>query len=295
MSTTALKLLALITMTIDHVGEFIPNTPSWFRLIGRIAAPLFIFCTAQGFYYTHNRKKYLIRMYLCGVLMAFMNLYLNTHTPSHCDYYVTNNIFPTLFSICVVITLIELIIKNFPESKKYIWLFSIWQLIGILIVYFVNFKFPDSYVDSLILGALLGSAFFNNGGLPIILLGVLLYFCRNRKKHLIISYTLFCVTYFNFSFFSIIARLMNEVEHNSSDFIYNSIHVLVSLLGFETVFITPISAEYFFNFHFQWALLAALPFMLLYNNQKGKGFKWLFYIFYPLHILILYYIGSLLS
>lgn len=37
MSTTRLKTLAVITMLIDHLGEFIPNTPIWFRWIGRIS------------------------------------------------------------------------------------------------------------------------------------------------------------------------------------------------------------------------------------------------------------------
>ncbi len=41
MSTNLLKLTALICMLIDHIGEFIPQSPIWFRYIGRISAPLF--------------------------------------------------------------------------------------------------------------------------------------------------------------------------------------------------------------------------------------------------------------
>ena len=33
--------------------------------------------------------------------------------------------------------------------------------------------------------------------------------------------------------------------------------------------------------------------LLLYNGKRGKNFKWFFYVFYPLHLLILYVISPL--
>ncbi|MBD5521310.1 MAG: hypothetical protein HDR03_08845 [Lachnospiraceae bacterium] len=44
MSITALKTLSLILMTIDHIGAFIPEMPIAFRWIGRLSAPVFLFC-----------------------------------------------------------------------------------------------------------------------------------------------------------------------------------------------------------------------------------------------------------
>ncbi|GHV20951.1 membrane protein [Clostridia bacterium] len=41
-------------------------------------------------------------------------------------------------------------------------------------------------------------------------------------------------------------------------------------------------------------IFAAIP-MLLYNGQKGKGRKYFFYVFYPLHIAILYVMAYFLS
>ena len=38
-----LKCIALICMIIDHMGEYL-NLPLYFRYIGRLAAPIFIFC-----------------------------------------------------------------------------------------------------------------------------------------------------------------------------------------------------------------------------------------------------------
>nr|WP_276309895.1 TraX family protein [Pueribacillus theae] len=46
---------------------------------------------------------------------------------------------------------------------------------------------------------------------------------------------------------------------------------------------------------YQWMMIAALPFMLIYNRKKGIGLKYFFYIFYPLHIAILYIIGQSLK
>lgn len=42
----------------------------------------------------------------------------------------------------------------------------------------------------------------------------------------------------------------------------------------------------------QWLMIAALPLMLRYNNEKGHGMKYFFYIFYPAHTFLLFYIAS---
>jgi hypothetical protein len=49
------------------------------------------------------------------------------------------------------------------------------------------------------------------------------------------------------------------------------------------------NAEYFWEFEFQWMMIAALPLIILYNGERGRhSLKYLFYVFYPLHIWILY-------
>lgn len=39
-----------------------------------------------------------------------------------------------------------------------------------------------------------------------------------------------------------------------------------------------------------WAVIGFVP-MLLYNGRRGPSAKWVFYLFYPCHILVLYFIG----
>lgn len=63
MTSTSLKILAVILMVIDHTGEFISGMPICLRWIGRISAPIFFFCSALAMHYTKDRKKYLFRLY----------------------------------------------------------------------------------------------------------------------------------------------------------------------------------------------------------------------------------------
>ncbi len=54
--------------------------------------------------------------------------------------------------------------------------------------------------------------------------------------------------------------------------------------------------QYFWEFEYQWMMIAALPFMMLYNGERGKhSLKYLFYAFYPLHIWILYVVQHALG
>ena len=42
-----------------------------------------------------------------------------------------------------------------------------------------------------------------------------------------------------------------------------------------------------------WSILSFVP-LMLYNGEKGPGLKWLFYLFYPGHLLLLYTIRMML-
>lgn len=68
MTAFALKLIAMITMLIDHIGVSFYPDQLWLRMIGRLAFPIFAFLVAEGAYYTRNRGQYLIRMGFFAVL-----------------------------------------------------------------------------------------------------------------------------------------------------------------------------------------------------------------------------------
>lgn len=59
-SATALKIIGMIAMTIDHIGYFLFPQIEAFRIIGRIAYPIFAYMIAEGCRYTRNKVKYLL-------------------------------------------------------------------------------------------------------------------------------------------------------------------------------------------------------------------------------------------
>ena len=68
MSRSTLKIIACISMFIDHLGfVMFPHIPI-FHLIGRIAMPIFAFFIAEGAIHTRSRTKYFLRVFTLGLL-----------------------------------------------------------------------------------------------------------------------------------------------------------------------------------------------------------------------------------
>ncbi len=63
-----MKTLAVICMLIDHIGFlFFPDQIGW-RIIGRLAMPIFAFCIARGARYTSSMKGYMKKMLLFALI-----------------------------------------------------------------------------------------------------------------------------------------------------------------------------------------------------------------------------------
>ena len=63
-----LKIIAMITMTCDHVGMQLFPQLLWLRMIGRLAMPIYAYMIAEGCSHTRDRKRYLLRLLGLGAL-----------------------------------------------------------------------------------------------------------------------------------------------------------------------------------------------------------------------------------
>ena len=65
---STLKIFAMAVMLVDHMGMVLFPELIWMRIIGRLAFPIFAFFIAEGFYYTKNPLKYMVRMAVFAVV-----------------------------------------------------------------------------------------------------------------------------------------------------------------------------------------------------------------------------------
>lgn len=258
MTTTALKLLALALMFCDHIYEFIGGAPIWLTWLGRLSAPLFLFCMVWGVHYTHDRKHYLKGLYFWGVFMAVGDLLLAWLLPG-AKTAPMNNIFVTFLLVGMVITIIE----GFrgkgdrSEAKKLLWLLILAQVASIVLVPMAILGLPQIENAFVLPASVFPSLLFCEGGPIWILLGLMLYYTKENKRSLAVSYLAFSL-------------------------------LVMAMGGFGTL-------QDLFYQNYQWLMVLSLPFMLCYNGEKGRGLKRLFYVFYPAHVFILCWLGSFVA
>lgn len=259
-----LKIIALICMVFDHIHYMFSaqiGVPYWFGIIGRIAAPIFIFMTANAMHYTRNRKIYLIRLYLFFCLMSIGNGIANTYFPHPKETMLIANIFSTLFMISFYIYTIDGLIKSIKEKKYaytvgYIFAGFLPVISGMIALALISndmieiFKVYFTLVPSLI---------FVEGGPLFVIMGLIFYYSRNSK------------------------------------FLLSLFYILLSGFIFYSSAKIEISFKNLIEMNYQWTMIFALPLILSYNNEKGRSQKWLFYIFYPAHLYIFLAISRLIN
>lgn len=69
MNIFVIKIIAVLTMFLDHVRYAIPETNCLaFELLGRMSYPLFAFVLTEGFFHTHSKKDYIKRLIIYGLI-----------------------------------------------------------------------------------------------------------------------------------------------------------------------------------------------------------------------------------
>lgn len=266
-----LKYIALVLMLLDHIHYFFVYTgkiPLWFTQLGRLSAPLFLFAIIEGFIHTHDRKKYFLKIYSLAVAMGLIQFGFHNglHPLVRGDGFFPRNMMLSSFAILLV----ALQGIAWIEEKKY--LRGIPTLLFPILLPFLFMPFYRIFMDS---GNQLGMFFVNllnftvlplhlsimDGGTVTLIVGIAMYLCRKTLKREVLA-------------FVIVSLIVN--------------------LGRGFLGGAPLTLHAFLFLNLEWMEIFAAPLMLMYNGQRGKGSKHLFYIFYPLHIYLLYSLSVLL-
>ncbi len=262
LSDTSLKEIALALMVLDHIHYFFSFTgavPEWFSMLGRVSAPLFLFCTAEGFAHTHDRRTYLLRLWAMGAGMGLVQFVIGVGLGRRADgFYPMNGILRDLTVACLLWQGIDWLRQRrlgralaLVGGVGVLWpavslaLVAALPPAGQLPLYFLSWTVLPNW------------AFSTDGGVWFILGGVLLYALRERRKIQVLAW----------------AAWAFWID-------MGSVSYLLRMGG--------VSLGQAMLLSYQWMEVFAAPLMLLYNGQRGAGHKQLFYWFYPAHVYGLY-------
>lgn len=126
LSAAALHILAMAFMLMDHLWATLLPAQEWLTCVGRIAFPIFAFMAVEGYFHTHNLKKYLLRMLIFAVIseVPFDLMYGGTWF-----YPVHQNVIWTLMMGLVGIHLMETVRKK-KSTFVYILVSAIVVILG---------------------------------------------------------------------------------------------------------------------------------------------------------------------
>lgn len=189
---TTLKLMALVLMLLDHIHYFFEFTgaiPLWFSTAGRLSAPLFLFCTVEGFAHTHDRRRYFRRIWAISAgmgLLLFLMMYAGF--PVRPDgFFPLNAIFMNFVILIPIWQGIDWVSeKRIGRGLTAIVLPLIWPFLFLLLYAAANAT-PAAWLLDSVLAALAYTVLpawnlITDGGGFYIMIGIALYLLRGRRN-----------------------------------------------------------------------------------------------------------------
>ena len=281
-----LKVIALLTMTIDHIGYLIVNYNSElslvFRHIGPLALPLFCFMIAEGAMHTKSFKKYALRLGIMASLISLGILFSET-----IPYFKDNGFSMRDEGVIFIDLLLGAIAVYCLRQKK--WYFKLLALLPL--AYGVASFIATALEVCRCHGYILWFPYFMRSqyGWYAILLCILFYFANPLSN-------LFLAFLSNMSGVDKEVYKGSDIERHA----INIISVLMLAVGTFALYLCgilmPVKYVFWMNSLQLFAILSG-AFVLLYNGRRGYNKKWFqygSYLYYPLHMAVLYLIFSLI-
>ena len=156
-----LKILAMISMTLDHIGLLLLPTWMILRVLGRLAMPIYAYMIAEGCRHTRDRKRYFLR--IAGMAALCQAVY----------FFAMGSVY-----MCILVTFslsILLIgaIENYQKKRDRAS--QVLAFASLLLVFFLCVALPE---------LLPGTDFGVDYGIAGVLLPVLVYFGSEKTKYL---------------------------------------------------------------------------------------------------------------
>jgi len=131
LSNSTLKIIACILMAIDHIGVHLFPNVEILRIIGRLSMPIFAYLIAEGCYYTKNKLKHFLLIFISGLLFLIGILLFTKITSGY--YYWLGNIF-LQFSLSILYIYLLQFLKKFSFSGNYKILKIITSIISFILL-----------------------------------------------------------------------------------------------------------------------------------------------------------------
>lgn len=156
-----LKVIAMISMTLDHIG--VQLLPDWWilRVLGRLALPIYAYMIAEGCRHTRDRKKYFLRIALLAAVCQVVY------------YFAMGSVYMSILVTFSLSILLICAVENFQAKRDNASrMLAFGTLLG---MFFLCVVVPD---------LLEGTDFAIDYGIVGVLLPVLVYFGAEKTKYL---------------------------------------------------------------------------------------------------------------
>lgn len=139
MNRNLLKIIAFVSMVVDHIGDFLLNGNIICKVIGRLAFPIFAYFIAEGMKHTKSRKWYFLKilMFACVSQIPYMFLVKT---------FKLNILFTFLISMIFIVVIEKFIAENI--RNVFLTIFSIC-LILCDVIFFIDYGFAGVLITVL--------------------------------------------------------------------------------------------------------------------------------------------------